>query len=47
MFRSFSRLTWKRLYEDFGNDFPNFFHLIDYLLTLPGSSVDAERGFSS
>ncbi|XP_060081020.1 zinc finger protein 862-like [Ylistrum balloti] len=34
------------LEEAFGEDFPNLFLLFNYLLTLPGSSVEAERGFS-
>jgi len=34
------------LEDTFGEDFPNLFLLFNYLLTLPGSSVEAERGFS-
>ncbi|XP_033749068.1 uncharacterized protein LOC117333754 [Pecten maximus] len=39
-------VTWPSLEASFGNVCPMFFMLVNYLLTLPGSSVDAERGFS-
>ncbi|XP_069102573.1 zinc finger protein 862-like isoform X2 [Argopecten irradians] len=42
----FSLMTWESAYQSEGTSCPNLFHLIDYLLSLPSSSVDAERGFS-
>lgn len=39
-------LTWDTAYKAEGARCTNLFTLIDYLLTLPSSSVDAERGFS-
>ncbi|XP_071157051.1 uncharacterized protein [Mytilus edulis] len=39
-------MTWESLYQTDGPSCPNLFLLVDYMLTLPGSSVDAERGFS-
>ncbi|XP_052063385.1 uncharacterized protein LOC127703038 [Mytilus californianus] len=40
-------MTWSAAADAYMSTYPNLFMLIDYLLTLPLSSVDAERGFSS
>ncbi|XP_021370897.1 zinc finger protein 862-like isoform X2 [Mizuhopecten yessoensis] len=39
-------LTWPMLQEMEGKRCSNLFTLVNYLLSLPGSSEDAERGFS-
>ncbi|XP_014678519.1 PREDICTED: zinc finger protein 862-like [Priapulus caudatus] len=40
-------MTGETAYKEEGARCPNLFTLVDYLLTLPSSSVDAERGISS
>ncbi|XP_060569589.1 uncharacterized protein LOC132728006 [Ruditapes philippinarum] len=39
-------LTWPMLWESMSSDYPSLFKLVSLLLTLPSSSVDAERSFS-
>lgn len=43
---SIKTLTWEEIFGKYDSDFPNFLLLVDFLLTIPSSSVDAERGFS-
>ncbi|VDH95135.1 Hypothetical predicted protein [Mytilus galloprovincialis] len=45
--KSIQTMTWTAAADAYMSTYPNLFMLIDYLLTLPSSSVDAERGFSS
>ncbi|KAI0212098.1 hypothetical protein LSAT2_002989 [Lamellibrachia satsuma] len=40
------KLSWEEVNLSFGTQCPNVLGFIDLILTLPASSVDAERGFS-
>ncbi|VDI13005.1 Hypothetical predicted protein [Mytilus galloprovincialis] len=44
--KSIQTMTWTAAADAYMSTHPNLFMLIDYLLTLPSSSVDAERGCS-
>ena len=45
-FRYDKPTSWKELNAIFHSKTPNVLALIDFILTLPGSSTEAERGFS-
>ena len=44
--KNFRQLTWQEINMQCGELAPNFLRLVDFILTIPATSAEAERGFN-